>query len=256
MTIITLTTDIGIKDFYLPAVKGFIYSQIPDAQIIDISHVISPFNVSEASFILRNCYLDFPPGSIHLISVDSDTTKNEDYIIVKNKGQYIIGKNNGIISLITDEKSDEVIKINNLLESDFLFPLKNILAKTACKIAKKTALKKLGSTSDFKLLSTLSPIIEKNIIRGTIIYIDNFGNAITNVSKSHFERFDKNLKPKVLISNKFTMDKISKLYSDVSEGQILAIFGSSGLLEIAMNKGNASKLVGLTIQNKFFIDFK
>ena len=256
MAIITLTTDFGSKDYYVAAVKGYIHSQVPSVQVIDISHAIAPFNISEAAFILRNSYQNFPAHSIHIISVESDSETNSEYVLVQYKNQYLISKNNGVISLITDGKADKIIKLHVQSEEDHLFPVKNIMAKAACGLARKTSEYELGTlVKELKTVTSLNPMLEPNIIRGTIIYIDNFGNAITNISKSHFERYDESLKPTIQISPRQKATKIDKLYSDVPEGELVCLFGNTGLLEVAINKGNAGQLLSLQAKGKIFIEF-
>lgn len=257
MAIITLTTDFGYKDYYVGSVKGYIYSQVPTVQVIDITHNVSPFNIAEAAFILRNCYQNFPAHTVHLISVESNTTTREtDYILVQYKNQYLIAPDNGIISLITDGKADKIIKLNIQHEDDRLFPLKNIMAKAGCGLAKKVSEYQLGSlVKEQKMVNSLNPILEPNIIRGTIIYVDNFGNAISNVSRSHIDRYDQNLKPVIHFSRREKIEGIKKLYNDVGEGESLALFGATNLLEIAINKGNAAALLAIPEKSKIMIEF-
>ena len=102
MPIITLTSDWGTKDHYLASVKGVILKQIPEARIVDISHNISPHNLTEAAFIIRNCYHDFPEGTIHIIGVSTIESEHTPHTIICTEGQYFIGADNGIFSLIFD----------------------------------------------------------------------------------------------------------------------------------------------------------
>ncbi len=103
MSIITLTTDWGIKDYYLASLKGAILKQIPDVNIIDISHDITPFDLNEASYILRNSWKDFPEDTIHLIGISSEASPDQPHLLIKEKGQYFIGADNGIFCLLFDE---------------------------------------------------------------------------------------------------------------------------------------------------------
>jgi S-adenosyl-L-methionine hydrolase (adenosine-forming) len=256
MTIITLTTDLGLKDFYIATVKGYILRHIPNATIIDISHEITPFNIAEASFIIRNCYQDFPANTIHLVSVESDNEKNIDYLLIQYKSQYIIAKDNGLIPLIIDNTPDKIIKLNIKSNDDLLFPLKNIMARAACRLAVSRNEYDLGTSSkEITNITTLNPILERDIIRGTIIHIDSYGNAITNIRKSHIERYDSEKKMNISFGRRSSIEKISELYSDVAIGEKLCLFGTSGLLEIAINKGSAVQLLGLELKNIVLIEF-
>ena len=100
MAIITLTSDLGNKDSYLASVKGSIYSQLESAKIVDITNDITPFNIQQASYILRNCYQDFPKGSIHIIGVDDELSLDNEHVAVELNGHFFIGADNGIFSLL------------------------------------------------------------------------------------------------------------------------------------------------------------
>ena len=113
MAIITLTTDLGTKNSYLASVKGAIYSQIENVKIVDISNDIIPFNIQEASFVLRNCFKDFPIGTVHIISVDDELTINNEHVAVKANGHYFVGPDNGLFSLLLNEtKAERIVKLN------------------------------------------------------------------------------------------------------------------------------------------------
>lgn len=257
MAIITFTTDLGNKDFYLAAVKGYILGKVPTCKIVDITHDITPFNIAEAAFILRNCYEEFPNRTIHIINVETHLEDNEDYLLVQHKGQYFLAKNNGVISLITDGKSDKAILLNQKAKIDQLFPLRELLGRAAVRLALNGNEYDLGNAiRDQKIITNLSPILEKDVIRGTILYIDNFGNAITNISRNHLERYSPYKNVLISFSRRNVIDKISEVYSDVKEGEALCLFGVTGLLEIAINKDNAAQLLGLQVKNKIMVEFE
>ena len=246
----------GLKDPHLGSVKGYIMSQIPNIQIVDISHQIKPFNIAEAAYIVRNCYLDFPPKTIHLIGVDSDSDENKDILFVSYKGQYIIARDNGIISLIIEGQPDKAIKLHRKTSPESIFPLKEIMARAACSFSKNLNEYDLGNfVKDYRTVTTLNPILENEIIRGTVIYIDNYGNAITNIRRSHIERFGPERAINIHFSKKHVMNQISENYSDVPVGEIVCLFGSSGLFELAINKANASQLLGLQLKTIILIEF-
>ena len=133
--IITLTTDMGLSDFYVASIKGNILKELPKANIVDISHVIRPFDISHASFVIKNCFRDFPKGTIHIIGINPEPNKMNGHLIVENYGQYFIGSDNGIFSLLFDKNPDAIWSIN--LEEDldsYSFPTKNIFVKAGLKI--------------------------------------------------------------------------------------------------------------------------
>lgn len=259
MSIITLTTDLGIKDFYLAAVKGSILSSLPDARIIDITHQVQSFNISQAAFILENAYHYFPEGTVHLVSVDNSYQKDARFIAIKANGHYFIGPDNGLFSLFLKESEiEKAVKINLRIQDDYIhFPIKDILVKSAVHLAKGGTMELIGrkvSTINFR--TNLHPISESDVLRGSIIYVDSFQNAVTNITREIFERVGRGREFKVLFKRSETVEQISTQYSDVEEGEKLCIFGITGYLEIAINKGKASSLLGLGIGETVIIQFK
>ena len=135
MAIITLTSDWGKKDYYAAAVKGTILSMLPTANIVDVTHEIEPFNVAQAGFTLRNCYRCFPPGTIHIIAVDTIESTECPHVVVKAEGQYFISTDNGIFSHILDGKYSEAFCIDVIQDSDFFtFATRDRFAKVAVMI--------------------------------------------------------------------------------------------------------------------------
>ncbi len=257
MAIITLTSDWGHKDHYLGIVKGKIIKNLPDASIVDLSHNIPPFNSIQAAFVLKNCYREFPEGTIHIIAINTEETEKFPHTIVYAAGQYFIGTDDGIFSLIIDEKPEKIIEINLPQDSGyFTFSTKDRFIKTAAEIAGGAKLEDLGNTRT-KLNKKISfaPVTEKNIIKGMVVYIDNYENVITNISEKQFNQLRKGREYNIMLRSE-TIKKIHNSYTDVPVGEIAVLFNTSGLLEIAINKGNASSLLGLYLNETIRIEFK
>ncbi|MCK5822504.1 MAG: SAM-dependent chlorinase/fluorinase [Bacteroidales bacterium] len=256
MSIITLTTDWKANDFYVGAVKGAIISNCPDVTIIDITHQIQTYNVAQAAFILRNSYNHYPKGTIHIIGINSENSKKYPYVVIKADGHYFIGAANGIFGLMFDEKPDIIVKINN--EKKLLtFPELSIFSKTACDLAKGKDILELGEKISYLSQQIpIMPAVDENVITGSIIYIDSYENAITNISQDLFNKVGENKKFDILI--KSTSNRISKInstYDGTSIGELLAIFNSLNLLEIAINKGKVCELLDLNINTTIRIKF-
>ena len=149
MPIITLTTDLGNTDHYVSAVKANILRQLESVNIIDISHNISTFNVLHAAFVLKNVYKDFPPGSIHIIGVNAESSEKTPHIAVYADEHYFIGTDNGLFSLLLDIKPDKIVHITTSMESDNEnFPIKDVFVKAACHIARGGTLELIGSPAE------------------------------------------------------------------------------------------------------------
>ncbi len=259
MAIISLTTDWQHRDYYLGALKGRLLSICPGAQLVDLSHNVDNYNISQASFIIKNAFIHFPKGSIHIIGIKSEETPEHLHLVVKYKDHYFIGADNGIFSLVMKGEPEEIVRIENIEKEDnFLtFPELNIFAKAASHIINHQSLSELGSTQ--KELYRLVPIralIQKGTITGQVIYIDSYGNLITNISKELFESVRQEREFEILVqSNHYRISKINQNYHETSEGDFLALFNSSGLMEIAINKGNLAELLQLEINSDIRIKF-
>ncbi len=261
MAIVTLTTDWGTKDHYLAAVKGSLLKAIPNLTIIDIAHDIPSFDVYQASFILKNSYKSFPANTIHIIGVKSESSIKTPHIAIRIDNQYFIGADNGIFSLVFDKQPDKVVEIEIMQESDkFTFSTKDVFVKTAQIISEGKFSTDLGFETTIKnKYVPFKPVIEPGengsfTITGKVIYIDRYENAIINITETLFNEYCRGKNFKISF-NSFSnsIEEISQSYYDVPTGEMMALFGSNGLLEIAVNEGNASSLLGLYNDTKIRI---
>ena len=258
MAIITLTTDLGDKDIYQAALKGSILKLLPTVTIVDITHSVAAFNVQQAAFILKNSYYYFPEESVHLIGIDTVFNEQTRYLAVKYKNHFFIGADNGIFSLMFSDAPDEMVELNIMQDLKFLhFPLADIFVKAAVHMAKGGKLTEIGlPVNSVENKMNLQPVIEKNLIKGVVIYIDSFQNVITNITKEFFNRIQQGRRFTLYFKRNETITHLSWHYNEVPEGEKLCLFGISDHLEIAINKGNASGLLGLNLGDSVLIDFE
>ena len=190
MSIITLTTDYGLRDHFVGALKGKILFEYSEAVIIDISHHIDAFNTAEASYIIGAAYSSFPKGSVHLIGVDMEFNKENQHIVMQWNDHYFIAADNGILSMLTQKIVPQkivTINIHDRLPSDANDL--DVFVKVACHIAKGGLLNVIGKEiKAIKQVTDLQavPANDGSSIKGYVIYIDHFGNAVTNISKKLF----------------------------------------------------------------------
>ncbi|TQI70555.1 hypothetical protein JM79_1467 [Gramella sp. Hel_I_59] len=277
MAIITLTTDFGEKDYFAGAVKGAIYNELSDVRIVDISHSVSPFHISEASYIIKNAYRSFPKGSIHIIGIDSELTPENKHLAVKLDDHYFICANNGILSLLASEiRPEKIVEINIHDKIQTNFPVLDVFVKVACHISRGGTLEVIGKNIEqIKHLKQFEPIInsEQNQILGHVIYIDNYGNVITNISRKLFESTGKGRAFKIS-ARRHNFDAIYETYSHAinfevekenrkeEDGKKLAVFNSAGYIELAIYKSNpntvggAASLFGLEYLDTVTINFE
>lgn len=285
MPIVTITSDWNKNDWYLPKLKGSIYSYFHDLQakegvlladgdqagahpgrceitVTDITHSVRPFDVAEACFILRNCYRDFPEGTIHLLAVDSEPSPEKPMAIVSSAGRYVVGINDGRFSLLFDKLPPLGFK---LLPPDGFSTFAALEQFTEA-----VGIIMENTFGDKTVPCTLAgagmerPVVMEDRILGRVIYIDSYGNAVTNISREIFAKHytartdSSQEKPDfvIYVSGPYLKFRsVSRVYSDVPCGSELALFNSLGLLEIAVNNGNFSRVENIDTTAEVMIKF-
>jgi len=247
MPLLTLTSDIGVHDFMPGAIKGQLLSSNNSFNIIDITHLLSPFNYPQAAYVCRNAIRNFPTGSFHLVLVNLFDEKPEHLLLVEHEGHYIGCADNGLITMILEEAPQNVVGL--LLEpteqKNTLYCV-SVFAKAFNRILNGEKLVEVGDPGvSIRVKNPLRPLLGNNWMEGQIIFIDNFENVIVNIHKEEFEEQRKGRRFSIVFMRDEKIDKISDSYADVPEGEKLAHFNSAGYLEIAINKGNAAGLLGL-----------
>jgi len=259
MPIITLTSDLGHHSHYAAVLKGIILSLNPTATIIDVTHDIPNFDIMEAAYVVKNTFSAFPDGSIHVVAVDPDARKTPLGIVMKYRNQYFVAPDNGVVSLINEGQDAEYVEINNEAFIDQRYPKSfraaRVFAPIAAFLSKGTSLEEIGPTNKIKDLFWGDPIYSKNCLRGKIIHIDKFGNAVTNIHRGEFMK-RKSSRPFEIFIRSVRLKRIVSTYSDVSKGEPLAIFGDGNYLEVAMRETSAAGLLGLKIHDMITIEFK
>ncbi|MBG6111697.1 S-adenosylmethionine hydrolase [Flavobacterium sp. CG_23.5] len=275
MSIITLTTDYGLKDHFVGALKGKILSEYSEATIIDISHEVDPFNTVEASYIIGASFSSFPKGTVHLIGVDMEFNKENQHIVMQWNDHYFIAADNGILSMLSQKIVPQkivAINIHDRLPSEATDL--DVFVKVACHIAKGGLLNVIGKEiKSIKQVTDLQAVVsdDGNSLKGHVIYIDHFGNVITNISKKYFIEVAKGRPYEIVLKTK-NIKTILPNYSAIAssdkypikyyEGEKLAIFNEAGFLEIAIfrsnpsNVGSANSLLGLNYRDVINIVFR
>jgi S-adenosylmethionine hydrolase len=259
MHFVTLTSDWNKDDYYTGAIKGSILSSCKDVQVITLSNSIRSYSVSEAAFIVRNSCYHFPKGSIHIIAVGSEHTPDSQLLAAKIDGHYFLTADNGILGLLGDAESSEVIVINRSEDQAAKsFPALTHFSKTACQIIQGASFSALGTpATTFKKQVPLRATLENNTITGAVIYIDSYGNAITNITRELFDRFGKEREFIIFVQSKhYKINRLNNYYSETTGGDLLALFNSIDLLEIAIRNGSARDLLNLNTDSTIRVEFK
>ncbi|MGC4130380.1 MAG: SAM-dependent chlorinase/fluorinase [Bergeyella sp.] len=275
MPIITLTSDYGLTDYRVAAIKGKILSLNEDIKIVDISHDIQAYNLSQTSYIVRNAYRFFPKGTVHIISVDSFYTKHRKSIVYKADEQYFIAADNGVLSLVFfDQKPEAVYEItfNNRFDDVVEFVSTDIFVPVAVHLQNGGLPEVIGRPYKTpKQIKFLKPTINKQekMIIGEVMYIDHFGNLISNISKSFFDKMMVNYQSFKIKIRSLVFTEMHEYYTDVVKdwehetdyhSRQVAIFNEAGLLELSIYKGHktngASTLFGMNTGDKIYIEFE
>ncbi|MGO9316115.1 MAG: S-adenosyl-l-methionine hydroxide adenosyltransferase family protein [Syntrophobacteraceae bacterium] len=246
--IITLLTDFGLQDGYVASMKGVILGICPDAKLVDISHLVAPRDVRSGAFVLYTSYEFFPQGTIHLAVVDPGVGTERSPIAIRAKSCFFVGPDNGLFSFVLKETGWEARRLENRQfwksQLSSTFHGRDLFAPVAAHIARGAHFDDLGPSCDPVLAQWGEPIVGKGQVEGEVIHIDHFGNAIINVMRETLEKQGPAEKW-TTSAGKTVIHSIQQTYGRVSAGKALALTGSSGLIEIAVNHGNAASELGL-----------
>lgn len=274
MSIITLITDYGLKDHYTGILKGKIFSYLPEINVVDISHTIDKFNILEASYLLAVSYSHFPKGTVHIVGVDASQNADTFHIAMLYDGHYFIGADNGIFgNLISKLNPEKIVQINihdRLINGSGDL---DVFAMVATHLAKNGEMSVIGTPiTNIKKMNVLVPIVDQNekSIRGNVVYIDDFGNCVTNIPRSFIEEIANGRSYEIRFSV-HSIKNVKNHYSDFKnnsssalksmEGNEIAVFNQAGFLEIAIYRsnpartGSANTLLGLKMQDVVMVEF-
>jgi S-adenosylmethionine hydrolase len=249
---VTLTTDFGTNDHFVGALKGVILEIVPDAQIVDISHAVQPFDVLDGALTISQAYSYFPSSTVHLVVVDPGVGTARRPIIAISDKYYFVAPDNGVLSLVyAQEERMHVRHISS--DHYFLQPISNtfhardIFAPVAAYLAKQVDSHKFGDEiEDFTRFAAPKPkVVDANRMRAVILKVDRFGNLITNITpKDAPMLFGMDPAPFKLVVGSKEITVIRTLYAEGAAGEVFGIIGSMGFLEIAANRGNAAQITG------------
>ena len=242
---VTLITDLGTRDYYNAVLKAKILHGSPNTQFIDISHHVAHHNILDAAFLCRSSYSHFPKGTIHVILVHAYYTFKSELLLYQHEGQFFIAPNNGILSLVFDTIDMQSVRAIEMDKQRYsLIAFDRISHIIAC--IKNDLILELGKAADhIDQRISLKPVTNKSEIRATIIHIDQYENVVTNVTREIFEKIGGGRQFELFYKNSDPLDRLSKNYSDVGFGDPVCYFNGAGYLEIAINSGKASSLLGL-----------
>lgn len=258
MALLTFTSDFGYEDHYVASVKAAIYKVNPSLQIVDISHAIKRFDIEHGAFVLSNVFRDFPEGTVHLIGIDDSGHLNKPCIAFKLEQHFFVSSDCGIIGLLSDNQPEYVVELPEMEQGSHTFLSKKVLAKISAQMASGVEATSLGRfTREYHSLLPRRGKASKKQIAGHVIRVDNYGNLITNISGADYRNIQKinGDAPFEVVCGAERFRKIQHNYGEVAPGECFVIFNDQDKLEVGINKGNASQLLGVKRGTMLVLNF-
>ncbi|MFB6273838.1 MAG: S-adenosyl-l-methionine hydroxide adenosyltransferase family protein [Salinibacter sp.] len=259
--VITITTDFGTEDAYVPAMKGTMLSICSSARLVDVTHEITPQDVMEAAFVLRSARPHFPDEVVHLVVVDPGVGTDRRAVALRAEGQWFVGPDNGVFPLVLDQTQPEaMVKLDDpefwrSPSPSTTFHGRDIFAPAAAHLAAGRSVEEIGTPIDtLEPLKWARPTTAAGTVQGWIVHVDHFGNCITNIRRSTLATaagLEDSDPPTAAFPSvtayvgNTTLEALHSTYGAVPEGDPLLLFGSTGHLEIAANGGNAAELLDI-----------
>ncbi|MGB8785547.1 MAG: SAM-dependent chlorinase/fluorinase [Terriglobales bacterium] len=251
--IITLTTDFGLNDHFIGAMKGVILGIAPEAQVVDISHAVQPFDILDGALTISQAYSYFPSGTVHMVIVDPGVGTARRPLILTGERHMFVAPDNGVLSLIYSR--EERLSVRHVTAQHyFLQPVSNtfhardIFSPVAANLAKGVEADRFGEEiTDYVRFAAPRPKpVDERTLRGVVLKVDRFGNLISNITPQDAPQLFGSAPAafKIVIGGKTPATRICTSYAEGAPGEVFGILGSMGFLEVAANRGSASQLLG------------
>lgn len=254
MHIITLTTDFGSQDHYVAMLKGAMLCEHPLLNFIDLTHNVKNYNIVQAAYSIRHTYRNFPLGTIHVVSVNNFYQPNPVFVLIKYEGQYFVGPDNGVFSLIFDHQPEEcyVIPYDTISINTY----REVYAKAVKHLLSDEPLANIGERlEEMTQRFSLQAITGDALIRGTVIHIDHFENVVLNITRELWNRYTYYHRFALFFKRHDPITELSTTYADVPIGENLCLFNAAEHLEIAINMGRAASMLSLDLEDTVQVEF-
>lgn len=243
MAIITLLTDYGTVDSYVGEMKGVLLSLAPGATLVDLTHEVAPGDLASAAYVVGRAWHRFPPGTVHLAVVDPGGGTQRTALAFSTRGHYFVGPDNGLWSGVMHGAPVEAVTLAPPPQASPTFHGRDIFAPAAARLASGEPLTSLGAayTSIPRRVSGALPHHEGKVVVGEVIYVDRYGNLVTNLTPEVVPAYA------VLEAESLVVGPLRSTFGDVPTGALLAYVGSGGHVEIAVRDGSAARRLGLGV---------
>lgn len=252
---ITLTTDWGNQDYYLGMLSGKLYSIADYLKVVELSHNVPAFNYAHAAFILKHSFTHFPEGTIHICMVNSDSTERHQMLVFEYAKHYFVVPDNGTISLITEEIPSKVYGIPTDNTNSF-GSLEGVTLAVGMLLLNNGLDEFALEATAVKKLTPIRPVPEKDGITGRVIYIDSYQNAITNIFRNEFDDLGRGRRFTIYVQSFSNgINRLYRSYQEAEDGELIALFNSLDLLEIAIKNGHLAQMYNLSVNSSIMVRF-
>lgn len=248
--IITLTSDFGLQDYYVGAMKGVIARIAPRAHVIDISHDIGAQNVAHGAFVLHYAAREFPPTTVHCAIVDPGVGSARRALAFTSATHLWVGPDNGLLSFAFNQVEGSIYAIDSTrlppVRKSATFHGRDLFAPAAARLSDGVPLDEIGTPiTDPILLPSATCQLGDDFVEGHIIHIDQFGNLVSNIPRHVLDKLGED--PSIRVGSTARINGLNTTYADVAPGQLLALIGSADLVEISVNQGHAARQLGIEL---------
>ncbi|MFN7327855.1 MAG: S-adenosyl-l-methionine hydroxide adenosyltransferase family protein [Chitinophagales bacterium] len=246
MPVLTLLSDYGNRDWYAASLKGAILKAVPELVLVDITHEVAAFDIVQGAFISRNCWQAFPEGSIHLLAVNCRYDLAPRFIVASVSGHFFIAPDNGILGLVLGELEPGQLRILPTLSTNDS-STRQVFAQAVQQLCSSGGFEQVGDPMEDapERRIGLRPVVHPNLIRGTVLHIDQYENVVLNIDRELMERTGQGRPFSLYFKRNDPIIRLSQHYCSVPAGEPLCLFNAAGLLEIAVSFGKAATLLGL-----------
>lgn len=247
--IITLATDFGYRDHYVSAMKAGMIGIHPEVRFIDVSHDIPPQDIMAAAWVTKHSAFLYPEGTVHLVVVDPGVGTSRKAVAVRIRDQFFVGPDNGIFSLVADEEPYQAYQLGNTSfwgsDRSKTFEGRDIFAPVAAHLSKGVALADVGDRiKELFVYRWARPVADREGIQGWVVHIDRYGNLVTNIPGDVIQQFQNRRGVRIYVGSTI-LKQLVNTFGDVKQGEAVAYIGSAGMLEVAVNGGNAEQMLGV-----------
>jgi S-adenosylmethionine hydrolase len=253
LSVITLLTDFGTRDYFVASMKGVILNINPQARIADLSHEVAPHDIAGAAYLLKSCYRYFPDGTVHVAVVDPGVGSNRRPLLISTSRYFFIGPDNGLFTYVCDEETGvEIRQIENrqyrLDSQGSTFDGRDLFAPAAAWLTKGQAVGSFGRLlTTYERIPTTAPGWDRQVMTGQIMHVDHFGNLISNLTSFELKEV-RGVTKRAVSSLRLggqTIEGLVSSYSDGAPGVPQALINSNGQIEVFVREGNAAGLLGV-----------